>query len=101
MGGRRVSRFSLGLGVGGGGDLPVLTDDDKHRSDLNRLPLDPTVSKDCAGIRRGDLDHGLVGLDLDHGLVGLDMPPLGDEPPHDLCLGEALTDVRQEEFPRH
>ena len=44
------------------------------------------------------LDDRLGGLDLGDRLVERDGVALGDQPLHELCLGESLAEVRQPEF---
>jgi hypothetical protein len=52
---------------------------------------------DTAGERRRHLDDRLRRLDLDDVLVSGDLVALGDEPAHDLSLGEPLAEVGEEE----
>ena len=46
-------------------------------------------------MRGRDLDHGLVGLDRNERLVGHDVIALADVPGDDLCLLQALAEIRQ------
>jgi len=64
-----------------------------RRADRDRLPLRRMQLRHGAGPRRRDFHGGLRRLDLDDGLVQRDLVALLDQPTEDVGLGESLAQV--------
>jgi hypothetical protein len=79
-------------------NLGALSELDKRSAHLDQVSLAGEQPSDAPVLRRGDLDHGLVGLDGDERLVNNDMIPFSDVPGDDLSLLEALSKIRQQEL---
>ena len=95
-GGLRCSGLDLthdGAGVG----LGSVGERDQRRPGLDDVAHGTVQLGDQPGMRRRDLDHGLVGLDRDQRLVGHDVIALADVPGDDLGLLQALAEIRQVE----
>jgi hypothetical protein len=65
---------------------------------LDQVPLASEQPSDASILRRGDLDHSLVGLDGDERLVNNDVIPFSDVPGDDLSFLEALSKIRQQKL---
>jgi len=94
-------------GIGDRGATAVISDGrgtsaaghgDDRGSDIHRLALLDEDRRDCPHERRRKFNEGLRGLDLDQHLVDGDRVARLDLPGDDLGLGEALADVREQEF---
>ena len=81
--------------------IAFLSDHNQHRPHRDRLSLRSPVSEHRPGVGRGDLHNRLVRLHLHDRLVRLHTFTFGDEPAHDLGLGQPLSDIGEPEFVSH
>jgi hypothetical protein len=71
---------------------------DQRGSHLDQVALGAEQARDAAALRRGYLDHGLVGLDRKQRLVDHDVIAFVDVPGNYLRLFEAFAEVGEIEL---
>jgi hypothetical protein len=79
-------------------NLGTLSELDKRSAHLDQVSLASEQPSDTPILRRGDLDHSLVGLDGDERLVNNDVIAFSDVPGDDLSFLEAFSKIRQQEL---
>ena len=75
----------------------ALVEIDERRADLDALARLGEQPRDPARLRRGHLDHRLLGLDRDERLIGDDMVAFRDMPGDDLGLLQPFAEIGQRE----
>jgi hypothetical protein len=72
-----------------------------HLADGAQLTSGHHQLGDATGLRRGNLDGGLVGHDLNHRLIFTQGVPFVYQPLDDLALDDTFTDIWEPELKRH